>query len=86
MNRFLTWFVVSSNNPNEFSMTLKGVLLAQIGVIMWGLHYASVHYAIPTYSLEQVTDIIGVATGFLGSAMATAGMLRKLYNLVVQAK
>lgn len=81
MNKFLTWFVVSSENPNAFSMTFKGLLMANIGVVMFILHYFNVGY-----SVEQVTNIIGVLAGFLGSALFTAGLLRKLWYLVFPKK
>lgn len=81
MNKFLTWFVVSSEDPNKFSITLKGLLMANIGVIMYILHYFSV-----SYTVEQVTNIIGMFTGFLGSALFTAGLLRKLWYSVFPNK
>jgi len=74
INKFLTWLVVSSANPNEFSMTLKGLLITNIGVIMFILHICNI-----SLSMDQVTNLIGLVTGFCGSALLVVGLIRKIY-------
>lgn len=77
INKFLTWFVTSSSNPNQFSMTLKGLLIANIGVIMYILHLLNV-----PVSVEQVTEAIGMITGFIGSIAFVIGLVRKTYYFI----
>lgn len=77
MNKFIKWLVYSSENSKEFSMTIKGLLLANVGVIMYIVHLLNL-----PYTGEQITEIIGAFTGFIGSALFMAGLIRKLGNQV----
>lgn len=75
MNKLVKWLVISSENPKDYSMTIKGLLVANIGVIMFIIQYLNL-----PYTVEQVTEVIGAFTGFIGSALFMAGLLRKLAN------
>lgn len=77
MNKVLKNLVVSSVNPEEVSLTIKGVLVANIAFIMILVN----HFNLP-YSTEQVTEIIGVLSGLVGGVMVIVGLLRKLYHSI----
>lgn len=77
INKFLAWFVVSSANPNEFSATLKGFLVANIAIIMYFIHLANL-----SLTTEQVVEIIGCASGFVGAVMLGFGLVRKIFYTI----
>lgn len=74
MNKFLTWLIVSSADPNQFSARLKGLLIVNVAVIMWILHTLNV-----PISVQQVTDVIGYGTAFIGTALMAFGLIRNIY-------
>lgn len=74
MNRFLNWLVVSSSNPEQFSLTLKGILIANIGVIMFIIHQANL-----SYTVDQITVVISTFTALVGGILTVIGLLRKMY-------
>lgn len=74
MNRFLNWLVASSANPEQFSLTLKGILIANIGVIMFIIHQANL-----SYTVDQITVVISTFTALVGGILTVIGLLRKMY-------
>lgn len=73
-NKLLTWLVVSSANPNEFSYTLKGILLQWAGIALFVFSY----FHLP-FTENQYFDFVGSLTTVLGTALGVFGLLRKLY-------
>lgn len=76
MKTFTKWFVEGSTDPTQVSKSFTGLLVANIGIIMWALHYFNLNY-----SVEQVTNGIGQIGIFVGSAIFVVGFLRKIYYL-----
>jgi hypothetical protein len=74
MNRLLTWLVVSSANPNAFSLTFKGIMLQYVAVIIIVLRY----FDVPTTETE-IVEYVGIIASVLGTVMGLVGLLRKLY-------
>lgn len=74
IDKVIKWFVISSSNPERVSASLKGLLLANIGLVMYAVQY----FGLP-YSVSEVTDIIGTASGLVGVAIMAFGMVRKLH-------
>lgn len=74
MNKVLKGLVTSSANPEKVSMTIQGILVANIAIIMYFVH----KFNLP-YTAEQVTEIIGVLSGAISAIMVTFGLLRKLW-------
>lgn len=74
MNKFLNWFAVSSVNSEEWAMSLKGLIITNAGLIVWLLHLLNVNITV-----QQITELAGLSASFLGSAILTAGLLRKIW-------
>lgn len=78
----IKWFVESSKNPNQVSMTFKGVVMAGLSkaVVVAGL----LHIELPT---ENLTELVNVSTqfvqlglAFVGTAFVMYGIVRKLHT------
>jgi len=67
-------FVASSANPEEVSLTIKGILIANVGLIVLVLKLFHV-----SVTVDEVTNVIGLITTGVGSAITIYGLLRKLY-------
>lgn len=67
-------FVTSSVNPEEVSLTIKGILIANIGLIVLVLKWFHV-----SVTVDEVTNVIGLITTGIGSAITLYGLARKWY-------
>ena len=74
MNKFYTWLVVSSANPDAFSATLKGILLTYVAVIVLALQY----FKVPL-SNTDVVEAIGTLSAIAGGLLGIFGLIRKFY-------
>lgn len=74
MNNFFRWLVVSSANPENVSMTLKGILLQYVGVLFAVLMY----FKVP-FSQEVIYQFIGYFCAFIGAGLGIFGLARKMY-------
>lgn len=74
MNKFLDWLVISSQDPAEFSLTLKGIMLQYVAVILLALRYFDV-----PLTETQVYEFIGIFTTITGTLLGLFGLIRKLY-------
>jgi len=74
-------FATSSVNPEQASLSLKGLLIANLGLIMLVLNYFGL-----TYSAEEVTNIIGIVSGLVGAVIMAIGLIRKLIVAVKARK
>lgn len=73
MNKLVEWIVRSSENPNKASMTIKGILIANIAFIMLIMKLAHV-----SISETEVYAIIGDVSLLLGSILTVFGLSRKI--------
>lgn len=74
MESLLQWLVTSSANPEKVSATIKGFLLAHIGIVIMIFQYLHL-----PYSHDQIISLIGLIVGLFGCALSFFGICRKLY-------
>lgn len=75
MKNFLKWLAYSSENPEKFSLTLKGTLLTAIPVII--MIADNLHFTLNAGKLEEMSiTIVSICTGVI----TLYGLGRKLYN------
>ena len=79
LNNILNWFIVSSANPDEYSLTLKGILLAGGGSLLADLQTIGLNVSLATYTTE-----VGQAAAVIGAVLSTVGLARKIF-LTAQA-
>lgn len=87
--KVVVWLLISSSNPNEVSLTIKGVLLGLVPAAMTLFGAAHVVVGIPIIDSQIVIDIINTAVGTLqavliaiSAGVALLGAFRKLWNTV----
>jgi hypothetical protein len=76
-NKFWNWLVVSSEDPTKVAATVKGAIGVLVTLLAFGAHGAS-FADVP----DQVYTIVVDAFGVVSSAIALAGLGRKLINTV----
>ena len=73
--KFINWLVYSSENPENFSLTLKGAAATLLPVVI--MLAQQLGFTFDTVNAEAfVLSIIEVAT----TAITLLGLVRKLYN------
>ena len=88
VKKVVAWLVVSSENPENVSLALRGLLVSFIPVIlnfapfisnMFGLHFMITSETLTTI-VTNVVNIVNLSLVMIGTAMAGYGAIRKLYN------
>lgn len=75
MNTFLKWIVMSSENPKQVALTIRGIIVLSIPTIIGLLGDAGIHV------MEgEVMQYVAVVTALLGAFLAIVGLVRKLIN------
>lgn len=74
MDKILNWFIVSSANPDEYSLTLKSLLLAGAGNVVAGLQTLGLNVSLASYTGE-----IGHAVAVVGVLLSAFGFARKIF-------
>lgn len=77
MQKVLNWLVVSSANPENVSLTLKGILLQYVAIVV----AAGSVIGVPLLD-TQVIHYIDLGLAVLGSILGFVGLGRKLYYQV----
>lgn len=73
--KFLKWLIYSSENPENFSLTIKGALLTAIPVII--MIAEQFQFTLDPTKLQSYSNsMVIIATG----AITLVGIVRKLYN------
>jgi hypothetical protein len=75
MNQFFKWLVLSSENPKEVALTIKGIVMMFVPALIgflgdMGLDLAQI----------DVVFYITLATSCIGAALTLVGLVRKLIN------
>lgn len=73
--KFINWLVYSSENPDNFSLTLKGAVATLLPVIIMLAQQLGFTFDIANVE-AFVLSIIAVAT----TAITLLGLVRKMYN------
>lgn len=74
LNKITNWFITSSVNPDQTSMTLQSLLMAGAGTVVSDLQSLGLNVSITTYTNE-----IGHAATVLGLVLAGVGFIRKVF-------
>jgi hypothetical protein len=74
LDKFFTWIVQSSANPEETAMTIKGVIILQVPV---ALNILS-QFGVNLDKLVIVNDI-SIAALVFGACLGIVGIIRKVY-------
>ncbi|MBP7006888.1 MAG: hypothetical protein KBB16_02400 [Candidatus Pacebacteria bacterium] len=75
METFLNWLVKSSENPEKVSMTIRGLLLTNVGIFLF---VANQFFGLQLTE-EIIMDAIANFTVAVGLVLSLIGMLRKAY-------
>lgn len=75
METFLNWLVKSSENPEKVSMTLRGILVSNIGILL----FLANNYFGLDLTEEMILYTIGNLSIALGLILSLLGLIRKLY-------
>lgn len=75
MNKFFKWLVLSSENPKEIALTIRGIILLSLPTIVELLNEAGIH-ALDSKGVE----IAVLITSLFGVLLAVIGLIRKLVN------
>lgn len=73
-NKFVNWLVVSSANPEQYSLTLQGTLMAGAGQVVADLQNLGLNVGI-----SQYTNEVGHAVAIVGLLLAAVGFARKVF-------
>lgn len=74
IKKTLDWLIVSSANPEEYSMTVKGILLQYVAVVIYMMHTLNVPLT-QTLAVEYIDMFCTILGGILG----IFGICRKIY-------
>lgn len=75
MNKFFKWLVLSSENPKEVALTIRGIIILSLPTIVELLNEAGIH-ALD----EKGVQIAVLVTSLFGALLVVIGMIRKLVN------
>ncbi len=80
LNKISDWFVSSSVNPEETSMTVQSLLLAGAGQVVLDLQNLGLNVSVASYTNE-----VGHAMAVMGLVLAAIGFTRKIFLSVNKA-
>lgn len=81
MSNFLANLFVSSADPNKVSATIHGLLVANIGLVMFVFQ----QFNLP-YTVEEVMSLIGLVSTAIGAIWVAFGATRKVYYFLKNKK
>lgn len=79
--KFLNWIVLSSEDPTQAALTIRGIIIMQIPLIMSFLKDAGI-----MVNESLVNEYIISATALFGAVITVVGLARKIYNNYAQEK
>ena len=84
LNTLARWIVVSSADPAEISLTIKGVLLGTIPTIMFavGLAHLNIGQDQLTALFDAVAALVQTLFTVVAAVLTVYGMVRKLWNTI----
>src|SRR5690242_12220385 len=80
-NILVRWVVVSSANPQEISLTIKGVLVGLVpyGIALIGLTHVSVGADQLNTFIDGIATLVQDLLGIVSVSMAIVGLCRKIW-------
>lgn len=74
INNILDWLINSSVNPDEYSLTLKALLLTGTGSVVNNLQNLGLNVSVAQYTTE-----VGHAVAVVGIILTVFGFARKIF-------
>jgi len=74
MDKLLSWLLISSADPESFSLTIKGVMLQYVGVMVFSAQLLGFPLA-----ESNLVEWIGSVSVIVGTAVGMIGLARKLF-------
>lgn len=86
IEKVLNWLLMSSNNPEEVSLTVKGMLINAIPVIMFiaGLSHINLGQDTLTAIFNNVSIFVQAVLLVVGTGATLYGALRKVWLTIVK--
>lgn len=81
MKRFLNWIVISSANPSNVSLTVRGALIANVAVIIAVLQTLGINW-----SEAETTQWIEGFSATVGAVLLILGFVRKIILTIKDPK
>ena len=85
LQKLIAWIVVSSADPDEVSLTVKGALVAVIPTLMAVAGIAHINLgdgSLLTSLVDALAELIQVTLTLVATAIAVWGITRKIWYLV----
>ena len=85
MNKQLGQAFMSSSNPEELGMMVKGLLMGAVPMLLFGFRAFGVeglNESILTNSVDSVAAATQAVTAAVASVMVAFGFLRKIFNAI----
>lgn len=79
MDKFFNWVALSSADPTAVAATVKGILTMFIPLVLIAGRYFGLNAGGIGTLPDQVESFVIFVLGIAGSAIAAAGMARKIY-------
>ena len=81
MNKILNWIVLSSENPEKVSMTVRGILLTWVAMALFVSQFLGLDF-----SEAKASYIVQDVTALVGAVMLAVGLVRKIVNQLKKPK
>jgi hypothetical protein len=80
MKKLIEWIVYSSNNKNQISLTVKGILVFVSNILILPLSYYGINLAPDTISIaiDLLVQITNIVLEVLSAMMIAYGLMRKV--------
>ena len=87
IKKILAWIFVSSENPQNVSLTIQATVVAVLPTVMIALHLLNI--PIPQNEIQAIVSLIEanavIALQIVAAGVALYGGIRKIYNTIYDA-
>jgi len=85
LENVLRWLLQSSADPNEVSLTIKGLLIGAIPVVMavLGLAHINLGQDQLTGIVDALVNVVQIALTLFSAVATLYGLVRKVWNTVL---
>lgn len=84
MKKIFAWLILSSKNPQQLSLTIKGVLVGAITYVVFfaGLFHITLSPSDLTSLVESIVQIIEMTLTLISIVATAWGFVRKIYTSI----
>ena len=85
MKKIFAWLILSSKNPQQVSLTIKGVLVGAVTYVVFfaGLFHVTLSPSDLTSLIESVVQVIEMVLTLVSVITTAWGFARKIYTSLV---